>query len=80
MRLIIAPMLTPHSESKRFVIYSDTSKKRLGCVLMQHEKVLAYKSRQLKPRKVNYPIHYLKLAAVVFVLQVWRYYLYGSWV
>nr|GFA69459.1 retrotransposon protein, putative, Ty3-gypsy subclass [Tanacetum cinerariifolium] len=30
-------------------IYSDASKKGLGCVLMQHGKVIAYASRQLKP-------------------------------
>jgi len=26
----------------------------------------------------NYPTHDLELAAVVFVLKIWRYYLYGS--
>nr|GFA63045.1 retrotransposon protein, putative, Ty3-gypsy subclass [Tanacetum cinerariifolium] len=32
-----------------FQIYSDASKKGLGCVLMQPRKVIAYASRQLKP-------------------------------
>jgi hypothetical protein len=27
---------------------------------------------------VNYPVHDLELAAVVFALRVWRHYLYGS--
>jgi len=80
MRLTIASMLTPPSESKRFVVYSNTSKKGFGCVLMQHENVITYASRQLKPRKVNYPNHDLELAAEVFVLQVSRHYLYRSWV
>ncbi|KAD5960750.1 hypothetical protein E3N88_12222 [Mikania micrantha] len=31
-----------------FVVYCDASKKGLGCVLMQREKVIAYASRQLK--------------------------------
>jgi len=31
------------------VIYSDASGKGLGCVLMQHDHVIAYASRQLKP-------------------------------
>jgi hypothetical protein len=26
----------------------------------------------------NYPTHDLELAAVVFVLKIWRHYLYGS--
>ncbi|GJT16047.1 retrotransposon protein, putative, ty3-gypsy subclass [Tanacetum coccineum] len=46
-----------------FQIYSDASKKGLGCVLMQHGKVIAYASRQLKPYEVNYPTHDLELAA-----------------
>ncbi|GJR78567.1 putative reverse transcriptase domain-containing protein [Tanacetum coccineum] len=32
-----------------YQIYSDASKKGLGCVLMQHGKVIAYAFRQLKP-------------------------------
>ncbi|GJW40554.1 retrotransposon protein, putative, ty3-gypsy subclass [Tanacetum coccineum] len=58
-----------------FQIYSDASKKVLGCVLMQHGKVIAYASRQLKPYEVNYPTHDLELAAVVFALKIWRHYL-----
>jgi len=61
-----------------FMVYSDASKKGLECVLMQHEKVIAYASRQLKPHKVNYPVHDLELTVVVVALQVWRHYLYGS--
>ncbi|GKC33643.1 putative nucleotidyltransferase, ribonuclease H [Tanacetum coccineum] len=61
-----------------FQIYSDASKKGLGCVLMQHGKVIAYASRQLKPYEVNYPTHDLELAAVVFALKIWRHYLYGE--
>nr|GEX68756.1 retrotransposon protein, putative, Ty3-gypsy subclass [Tanacetum cinerariifolium] len=64
---------------RRFVeIYSDASKKGLGCVLMEHGKVIAYASRQLKPFEVNYPTHDLELAAVVFALKIWRHYLYGE--
>ncbi|KAK4270828.1 hypothetical protein QN277_019597 [Acacia crassicarpa] len=45
---------------------------------MQHEKVISYASRQLKPYEENYPSHDLELAAVVFALKIWRHYLYGS--
>jgi hypothetical protein len=41
-RLVTAPILTLPSESSRFVIYSDASRKGLGCVLMQNGKVIAY--------------------------------------
>ncbi|GJR12367.1 putative reverse transcriptase domain-containing protein [Tanacetum coccineum] len=39
-RLVSAPILTLPSGSGGFQIYSDASKKGLGCVLMQHGKVL----------------------------------------
>ncbi|GJU02520.1 retrotransposon protein, putative, ty3-gypsy subclass [Tanacetum coccineum] len=61
-----------------YQIYSDASKKGLGCVLMQHGKVIAYASRQLKPYEVNYLTHDLELAAVVFALKIWRHYFYGE--
>jgi hypothetical protein len=44
---------------------------------MQHGFVIAYASRQLNSHEVNYPVHDLKLVVVVFVLRVWRHYLYG---
>ena len=50
----------------------------LGCVLIQHGKVIAYASRQLRPHESNYPTHDLELAAVVFALKTWRHYLYGE--
>jgi hypothetical protein len=77
-RLTTAPVLTLPSGTEGLVVYSDASKKGLGCVLMQHGKVIAYASRQLKAHEINYPVHDLELAAVVFALRVWRHYLYGS--
>ncbi|KAK1414363.1 hypothetical protein QVD17_16561 [Tagetes erecta] len=77
-RLVSAPVLTLPSGTGGYQIYSDASKKGLGCVLMQHGKVIAYASRQLKPYEVNYPTHDLELAAVVFALKIWRHYLYGE--
>nr|GEX02588.1 putative reverse transcriptase domain-containing protein [Tanacetum cinerariifolium] len=77
-RLVSAPILTLLSGFGGFQIYSDASKKGLGCVLMQHGKVIAYASRQLKPYEVNYTTHDLELAVVVFALKIWRYYLYGE--
>jgi hypothetical protein len=77
-RLVTAPVLTIPSSSGGFVIYSDASRKGLGCVLMQHGRVVAYASRQLKNYEQNYPTHDLELAAVVFALKIWRHYLYGE--
>ncbi|KAL5540688.1 hypothetical protein UlMin_043340 [Ulmus minor] len=41
----------------------------LGTVLMQHGRVIAYASRQLKDYEKNYPTHDLELAAVYFFTQ-----------
>jgi hypothetical protein len=77
-RLTSAPVLALPSGTEGFVIYTDASKRGLGCVLMQHGRVIAYASRQLKSHDVNYPVHDLELAAMVFALRVWRHYLYGT--
>ena len=45
---------------------------------MQHGKVVAYASRQLKPYERNYPTHDLESAAVVFALKIWRHFLFGE--
>ena len=76
-RLTTALVLTLPSGSEGFTVYCDASKQGLGCVLMQHDRVIAYASRQLKKHEVNYPTHDLELAAVVFALRIWRHYLYG---
>ena len=60
-----------------FTVYCDASRVGLGGVLMQKGKVIAYASRQLKVHEKNYPTHDLELAAVIFVLKLWRHYLYG---
>jgi hypothetical protein len=76
-RLVSALVLTIPSSSSGFIIYSDEFHKGLGCVLMQHGKVVAYASQQLKSYEQNYPTHDLELATVVFVLKIWRHCLYG---
>ncbi|XP_060182450.1 uncharacterized protein LOC132612133 [Lycium barbarum] len=76
-RLTSAPVLTLPEGTEGFVVYCDASGVGLGCVLMQHGKVVAYASRQLKVHERNYPTHDLELAAVVFALKIWRHYLYG---
>lgn len=77
-RLTTAPVLILPKPEEPFVVYCDASKLGLGGVLMQEGKVVAYASRQLRVHEKNYPTHDLELAAVVFVLKIWRHYLYGS--
>ncbi|GJY82719.1 putative reverse transcriptase domain-containing protein [Tanacetum coccineum] len=74
----LAPILALPEGSEDFIAYCDTSKKGLGAVLMQREKVISYASRQLKFHEKNYTTHDLELGAVVFALKIWRHYLYGT--
>ena len=76
-KLTSALVLTLPSGHDEYTVYYDASRYGLGCVLMQHENVIAYASRQLKKHEQNYPTHDLELAAVVFALRIWRHYLYG---
>jgi ribonuclease HI len=75
---VTALVLALPMESGNFVVYSNASKKGLGCVLMQNGNVIAYTSLQLKLQEQNYPTHDLELAAVVFALKILRHYLYGE--
>ena len=59
--LVETPVLTQPTSGKEYTLYSDASGISLGCLLMQEGKVVAYGSRQLKPREQNYPTHDLEL-------------------
>ncbi|GKE24101.1 putative reverse transcriptase domain-containing protein [Tanacetum coccineum] len=77
-KLCSAPILSLPEGSEDFVVYCDASRKGLGAVLMQREKVIAYTSRQLKIHEDNYTTHDLELGVVVFALKMWRHYLYDT--
>jgi hypothetical protein len=66
--LTTAPILVQPDIENSFDVFCDASKKGLGCVLMQDEKVIDYASRQLRKHEVNYPTHDLELVAVVHAL------------
>ncbi|GJR19763.1 putative reverse transcriptase domain-containing protein [Tanacetum coccineum] len=77
-KLCSAPILALPEGCKNFVVYCDASYNRLGAVLMQREKVIAYASRQIKVHEKNYTTHNLEVRVVVFALKSWRHYLYGT--
>nr|KYP57156.1 Retrovirus-related Pol polyprotein from transposon 412 family [Cajanus cajan] len=77
-RLTTSPMLVLPDSGEPCDVYCDASHQRLGCVLMQNRRVVAYASRQLKKLERNYLTHDLELEAVVFALKIWRHYLYGA--
>ena len=77
-KLTTTPVLASPSGTGDFAVYSDASYQGLGCVLMQHGRVIAYASRQLRSYEISYRTHDLELVAVVFALKIWRHYLYGE--
>ncbi|GKB01659.1 putative reverse transcriptase domain-containing protein, partial [Tanacetum coccineum] len=64
-KLYSAPILAVPEGSEDFIAYYDASKKGLGVVLMQREKMISYASRQLKIHEKNYTTHDLELGAVL---------------
>ena len=77
-RLTSAPILIVSERKQRYIVYCDASEDRLGCVLMQSGRVVAYGSQKLKNHEKNYPTHNMEFVAVVFTLKIWRHYLYGE--
>ena len=76
--LTTAPVLALPTDQGGMTVYCDASRVRLGCVLMQNGKVIAYASRKLRRHELNYPTHDLEMAAVIFAVKIWRHYLYGE--
>ena len=77
-KLITTLTLKILSRTGGMVFYCNAFEKGLGCLLMQHEHVITYASKQLKPHERNYPMHDLELAVVIFALKIWRHYLLGD--
>ncbi|GJS55162.1 putative reverse transcriptase domain-containing protein [Tanacetum coccineum] len=69
-KLCSAPILALPEGSEDFIAYCDASKKGLGTVLMQREKVISYASRQLKIHEKNYTTHDLELEQYCRLLRI----------
>ncbi|GJW77893.1 putative reverse transcriptase domain-containing protein [Tanacetum coccineum] len=72
-KLCSAQILALPEGSKDFIACCDASKKGLGTVLMQREKVISYASRQLKIHEKNYTTHDLELGAGSVRFKIWRH-------
>nr|GEX85458.1 hypothetical protein [Tanacetum cinerariifolium] len=70
-KLCSALILALLKGSETFVVYCDASRKGLGAVLMQREKVIAYASRQLKIHEKNYITHDLEIGALNMRQRTW---------
>nr|GEY72380.1 hypothetical protein [Tanacetum cinerariifolium] len=72
-KLCSAPILALPEGSENFMGYCDASRKGLGAVLMQGEKVIAYASRQLKIHEKNYTTRDLELGVNELNMRQWRW-------
>ena len=75
--MITTPILILPNPEKPFFVHCDASLMGLRGVLMHNQKLVAYASRKLKVHKGNYSTHDLELDVVVFILKLWRNYLFG---
>ena len=81
--LLHAPILDLPDTDRPFCVFCDASDFVIGCALFQtdvegREHVIAFKSRQLKAAKKNYPVHEKELLAMKYALIKFRVHLLGS--
>ena len=80
--LLHAPILHVADPGKPFILQTDASDRGLGSVLSQKdekgdEHPVAYASRKLFPREINYSVIEKECLAIVWALRYFNTYLYG---
>lgn len=74
--LISVTILALVEKDVAFVVYCNSSGVSLGGILMQKGRVITYVLQHLKVHENNYPTYDVELVATIFVLKLWRPYLY----
>jgi hypothetical protein len=77
-RLTTVPMLTLPVFKKDFVVYCDTSRQGLGCILMQEGKVVAYASRSSRNTRKTTRHTTWSWQLLCTHSKIWRHYLMGN--
>lgn len=76
-RLTTTTILTIPNPQGDFLVCMDASLEYLGGMLSQNEKPIAFESRKLRTKELNYITHDLELVAIFDALNMWRYYILG---
>jgi hypothetical protein len=63
-------MLKVPSSYDGYIVYYYVSRMRIGCVLMQHDMVIAYASRQLRKHEQKYLVYGLEMTTIIFSLKI----------
>jgi hypothetical protein len=77
-KLSIAPVLALPNFSLPFVLETDASRFRLGVVLMQQGRPIAFYSEALGPKASAQSTYYKEAFAILQALKRWRHYFLGG--
>ncbi|GJT38112.1 putative nucleotidyltransferase, ribonuclease H [Tanacetum coccineum] len=81
---IVKPLMVITQDNKEFIWGNEheeafgTLKHKIGLCINVGKQSFTYALRQLKKHEKNYTTHDLELGAIVFVLKIWRHYMYGT--